>query len=108
MKQGRQLIVLLLCAFTLQAQGAFKQDEEAFAKRQNVLDHQCEAARNEKLQPIREASFRECMTKTRGSNAEKDCRRKTGGENGNRIGGSPRFYDLPACVEAFEHRRKRP
>lgn len=47
------------------------------------------------------------MNAKRGADTEADCRRKTAGENGNRVGGTPRFYDLPACVEAFEHKRQR-
>lgn len=108
MKHGRQLTVLLLCVLSLQAHAAFKKDEEAFVKRQEQLNRQCQAARDEKLAPIREAAFRECLTKTRNSRAETECRRRTAGENGNRAGGTPRFYDLPACIEAFEHKRQRP
>jgi hypothetical protein len=107
MKQGR-FTVLLLCILTAQAQGALKKEEEAFARRQAELDRHCEAARAEKLAPLREAAFQECMSAKRSSRSEAECRRKTGGENGNRVGGAPRFYDLPACVEAFEHKRQRP
>jgi len=71
------------------------------------LEQRCEAARSEKLAPLREAAFQQCMNAKRGADTEADCRRKTAGENGNRVGGTPRFYDLPACVEAFEHKRQR-
>ncbi|QUE76283.1 hypothetical protein [Stutzerimonas stutzeri] len=104
--QGR-LTVLLLCMLAFQAHGAFKKDDEAFALRQAELEPRCEAARSEKLAPLREAAFQQCMNAKRGADTEADCRRKTAGENGNRVGGTPRFYDLPACVEAFEHKRQR-
>lgn len=106
--EAGKFTVLLLCVLTVQAQGAFKKEEEAFARRQSELDRQCEAARAEKLAPLREAAFQDCMNAKRSSRSEAECRRKTAGENGNRVGGTPRFYDLPACVEAFEHKRQRP
>lgn len=57
MKQGK-FTALLLCVLTVQAQGAFKKEEEAFARRQGELDRQCEAARAEKLAPLRERLFK--------------------------------------------------
>ena len=107
MKQGT-CALWLCCVLATQAQGAFKKDQEAFALRQAELDHQCEAARDEKLAPMREAAFQECMSAKRSTRSEADCRRITAGENSNRLGGAPRFYDLPACVEAFEHQRRNP
>ncbi|WP_217477559.1 hypothetical protein [Stutzerimonas stutzeri] len=105
--QGR-LSVLLLCLLAAHTHAAFKKDEEAFALRQAELERRCEAARSEKLAPLREAAFQQCMSAKRGADSAADCHRKTAGENGNRVGGTPRFYDLPACVEAFEHKRQRP
>ncbi|MBK3882403.1 hypothetical protein GFK97_16910 [Pseudomonas stutzeri] len=106
MKQGL-LATVLLAVLATQAQAGFQKDREAFDRRQAELDQRCESAREAKLAPLREAAFQDCMRTTRNSRAETECRRKTAGENGNRAGGAPRFYDLPACVEAFEHKRQR-
>ncbi|MGK9066144.1 hypothetical protein [Stutzerimonas chloritidismutans] len=107
MTQGR-LVVVLLGLLATQAQAGFQKDRDAFDTRQAELDQRCEAAREVKLAPLREAAFEDCMRSTRNSRADTECQRKTVGENGNRAGGTPRFYDLPACVEAFEHKRQRP
>lgn len=110
MKQG-WVTVFMMCALVGPAHGAYNADKKAFAFRQDELDRQCEAARAEKLAPLREATFQECMNatrSTRSTRSEAECRRKTMGENGNRVGGAPRFYDLPACVKAFKHKSKRP
>jgi hypothetical protein len=48
------------------------------------------------------------MTAKRSTNTAEDCRRKSADVNGNRLGGSPRFYDLPACEAAFKHRKSHP
>jgi hypothetical protein len=69
---------------------------------QAELDRRCEAARQLKLGPIREELFAECLEKKQGD--ETFCRRNADGYNGNRIGGSPRFYELPECQAAFENR----
>ena len=70
--QGR-LTVLLLCMLAFQAHGAFKKDDEAFALRQAELEQRCEAARSEKLAPLREAAFQQCMNAKRGADTEADC-----------------------------------
>ena len=72
---------------------------------QAELDRRCEAARQLKLAPIREEIFAECLEKKQGD--ETFCRRNADGYNGNRIGGSPRFYELPECQAAFENRNRR-
>lgn len=87
---------------------AFQADREKIENKQIELDHACEAARLVKLKPIREQAFNECMNSKRSTNTAEECTRKTSGINANRQGGSPMFYDLPQCVEAFKHRKANP
>lgn len=74
------------------------------AERQAELDRRCEAARDEKLAPIRAEIYAECIEGRKGDEAY--CRRYADGYNGERIGGSPRFYELPECEEAFRFRNR--
>lgn len=74
------------------------------AERQAELDQRCEAARDEKLAPIRAEIYAECLDGRKGDEAY--CRRYADGYNGERIGGSPRFYELPECEEAFRFRNR--
>lgn len=78
--------------------------EDDGAKRQAELDAACEAARDEKLAPIREDIYTECRRDRKGDEAY--CRRYANGYNGERIGGAPRFYELPECQAAFEFRNR--
>ena len=87
---------------------AFQADREKIERKQAELDQACETARLVKLKPIREQAFNECMSSKRSTDTAEDCRRKTSDINANRSGGSPKFYDLPACVDAFKHRKANP
>jgi len=87
---------------------AFQADQKKIERKQAELDQACESARLVKLEPIREQAFNECINSKRSTDTPEDCRRKTSGINANRQGGSPKFYDLPACVEAFKHRKENP
>jgi len=91
-------LVLMLLAAT----GAVADTGDA--DRQAELDRRCEAARDEKLAPIREEIYRECRADRKGDEAY--CRRYANGYNGERIGGAPRFYELPECEEAFRFRNR--
>ena len=82
--------------------GDAKQTEDEL---QAELDRRCEKARELKLAPIRGDIFAECLEKKQGDEAF--CQRHADGYNGNRIGGSPRFYELPECQAAFKHRNRR-
>lgn len=80
--------------------GADDEREEEQAR----LDQACEAAREEKLIPEREALVRECVANNERPD-EASCKRfyaDYGNQSGNR---APLYMDLPACVEAFEYRR---
>lgn len=87
---------------------AFQADREKVERKQAELDQACESARLVELQPLREQAYNECLTAKRSTDSPEDCRRKSSKMNANRPGGSPRFYDLPACVEAFKHRKENP
>ncbi|MBN8279407.1 MAG: hypothetical protein J0M16_02235 [Gammaproteobacteria bacterium] len=95
---SRPVTALLLA---LLATGAVAGDD---ADRQAELDRRCEAARDEALAPIRADIYKECLADKRGDDAY--CRRYADGYNGERIGGSPRFYELPECQAAFEFRNR--
>ncbi|HLD66514.1 MAG TPA: hypothetical protein VJA19_10750 [Pseudomonas sp.] len=107
MKTSSLLFIAALFACTNQAL-AFESEQNRVDRTQAELDQRCEAAREIKLKPIRAQAFVECMSSKRGTDTEADCKRKTSGYNGNRQGGTPRFYDLPACEEAFKYRRSHP
>jgi uncharacterized protein YgiB involved in biofilm formation len=100
------LLAALLCVAPLA--GAFEKEKERISRKQAELDQACESAREVKLQPLRAQAFDECMTAKRSTNTAEDCTRKSEDVNGNRLGGSPRFYDLPACEAAFKHRKSHP
>ena len=69
------------------------------------LDAACEAAREEKLAPLRAGFIDECVEKKQRPDRAA-CERfyaDYGNQSGNR---APLFYDLPECVKAFEYRRR--
>ena len=72
------------------------------AGKQAELDRRCEAARAEMLAPVREEIYTTCIDGRKGD--EVYCRRYADGYNGERIGRSPRFYELPECEAAFKFR----
>lgn len=96
----RRLPATLLILLALSAVAADQTD----AERQAELDRRCEAARDAKLAPIRAEIYAECLDDRKGDQAY--CRRYADGYNGERIGGSPRFYELPECEEAFRFRNR--
>jgi hypothetical protein len=96
----RRLANLLLILLAATAGAA----DEGDAERQAELDRRCEAARDEKLAPLRAEIYEDCLEDRKGDDAY--CRRYADGYNGERIGGSPRFYELPECEEAFRFRSR--
>ena len=100
---------LLLALFTIGAQAAtFEKDKKAFFARQEQLDKRCEAARQVLLDREKGNIFNECINAKRGTATVETCKRRAERFNANRIGGSPRHYELPECVKAFNHRRIKP
>lgn len=72
--------------------------------RQAQLDAACEAARERRLAPERARFVEECVER-RQREDRAACERfysDYGAQSGNR---APLYYDLPECVQAFEHRR---
>jgi hypothetical protein len=100
----RRLPAALGLAVLLVAGTAASADKDDAAT-QAELDRRCEAARDKALAPIREDIYKECLQKKRGD--EGFCRRDADGYNGDRIGGAPRFYELPECQKAFEFRNRK-
>jgi hypothetical protein len=91
----RRVIALtfMVAGFATPAQ-AFESEREIQEARQAELDFKCEAAREEKLMPERLMIMDECLTAKYSTNTEEDCRRIASTYNGNRINGSPRYYDF--------------
>ena len=100
----RRLLPLLLILLAGMASGAASATDQSNADQQAELDRRCEAARDVKLAPIRADIYTECLEKKQGD--EPYCRRYADGYNGSRIGGSPRFYELPECEAAFKFRNR--
>lgn len=72
---------------------------------QAELDAACEAARQAALAPKRAEIYQECIDKFKKDAAV--CEEEAAGYNGNRVGRSPLFYDLPECEAAFENRKNK-
>jgi hypothetical protein len=84
-----------------QACAAPDSDDER-RKTQAVLDFACEVARAQALAPTRRKIFSECMKKR---NDREYCYRDAIAFDGIRQGGIAPYYDLPACVRAFEYKK---
>ncbi len=101
----RSLCLLLLLTAAGVSMTAVADNSER-AARQAELDAACEAAREEKLAPMRKALVQECVDRKEfDSRAEcetfySDFGARTGGRGAGR---APLFYDLPPCVEAFNY-----
>lgn len=103
----RLLLLTALLATTANA-ATFEADKQATLKRQAELDQACENARTVKLEPLRQKIYNECMNADRSTEQPADCKRQAAGYNGNRYEAGPLFYDLPACVTAFEFQKANP
>jgi hypothetical protein len=90
------LLVLMSSICNAVAAGDQAQSEQA------ALDADCEAARQTALAPKRSEIYQECVDKFKKS--AEFCEQDAAGYNGNRVNGSPLFYDLPECEAAFEYR----
>ena len=74
--------------------------DESRAAKQAQLDAACEAARQERLAPIRQKYVDECVA-GKELPSRQECERFYT-DYGERTGRkAPLFYDLPECVEAF-------
>ena len=108
MLSARLFLLTALLATTTASAAMLEADKQATLKRQAELDQACEAARTVKLAPIRQQLFNECMSSKKTANTGQECKRQSADYNGNRLGAGPLFYDLPACVTAFEYKKANP
>jgi hypothetical protein len=95
----------LFCLMTL----ALAAGSPAFSQEASLeeLRQRCEAAREQRIAPLREAAIEECASRHRSSRTRADCERiyvGFGEGRGTVDGGSrpPMFMDLPECVEYLE------
>ncbi len=65
------------------------------------LDAACEVARLEKLVPLRKQYSEDCVAK--GERPDQESCERYYADYGNGAGNRRLFYDLPACVTAFEY-----
>lgn len=78
--------------------------EQKFDADQAVYDQRCEAARLVILEPVRAKAFEECMSDHTITRTEEQCHNRAQAYDGQNTKYGLRFYDLPACREAFDHR----
>lgn len=98
MRAIRLSMVLVTLSFPMMAQ-ASETEREAI---QAELDAACEAARDQKLVPLREKMVDVCLEEQEFESQE-ECEDYYA-NYGERAGGrNALFYDLPACVKAFEY-----
>ncbi len=74
------------------------------ASTQQSLDAQCEAARELKLAPERANYIEECV-REKIKDSRKECERFYSDYGAQSGPTPPLYYDLPACVKAFEFRQ---
>ena len=98
MQMLRNTLLILLVLTPVVCSGSDDQGKQA------ELDAACESARQLALGPKRSDIYQECVDKFKKSAAV--CEKDADSYNGNRVGGSPLFYDLPECEAAFEYRNK--
>jgi len=77
------------------------QAKESREDKQASLDAACEVERQKKITPMRKSVIEDCVANKELSDRQ-ECERFYA-DYGERMGGrAPLFYDLPACVTAFE------
>jgi hypothetical protein len=90
--------LVILMSFTANVTAA----DNDRAVEQQRLDAACEAARQKKLAPVRQAEIKKCMTEQKKDRETCDKEFSHYGErSGNR---PPLFYDLPECKQATDFR----
>lgn len=82
---------------------ATSEKENERIKIEAELDFACEKARAVELAPLRRNIFAECMKERNDKNF---CFNDAASYDGVRQGSTPRFYDLPECVKAFEYKKQ--
>jgi len=77
-------------------------------KRLDELDRACEAAREQRLAPLRAERIERCVTVEKRTREQCEADYANWGNTQRTAGGRARsglFYDLPECVAAFEARQ---
>ena len=105
MREALLTAAVMLLGLSGAAASAAETEEDLRQARQAELDRACETARQVALAPRRQEIYEECINRS-GKEADA-CRSEANAYNGNRIGATPLFYDLPECVEAFEYRKSK-
>jgi hypothetical protein len=103
MKHITSLVILALLAGPALAQ------TEAEMKRLDELDRVCEAAREQRLAPLRAERIERCVTLEKRSREQCAAEYARWGDTQPLAGGRARaglFYDLPECVAAAEARQR--
>lgn len=103
MKRAASLIALALLAAPALAQ------TEPEMKRLDDLDRVCEAAREQRLAPLRAERVERCVTIEKRSREQCTAEYANWGNTQPLAGGRARsglFYDLPECVAAAEARQR--
>ena len=95
------MVAIAIFSISVSADTTAATDEER-AARQAKLDRACEAAREEKLAPIRKGFVEECVREEQFETRE-ECEAYYADYGAATGGRAPLFYDLPPCVEAFEY-----
>ena len=100
MKDLQVLLSILFIALLINPALAKESREEKQAR----LDAACEAARQEKIAPLRQQAIEDCVTNKEMPN-RKECERFYA-PYGERTGRKAAlFYDLPECETAFEYQQ---
>lgn len=74
------------------------------------LDQRCEAARQKKIAPLKQAEIEKCKSQPRNDPAWCERHNADFGEGGRNVNGTmrPRMFDnLPECVDALQERNRR-
>lgn len=99
MSSNRYRTAFLALALGLTAATVSADEREV---RQAELDKACEAARQERLEPLRKKFVEECVRQQERDSRE-ECEAFYADYGAATGGRAPLFYDLPPCVEAFEY-----
>ena len=99
----QKLALIVIIALACSTANAKRLNDKERAVHQAGLDQVCEKARAKKLYPLRLEIYNECLDKGKDKTV---CDLQAGDYNGDQVGRTSKFYDLPECVEAFEFRKQ--
>ncbi len=100
-KHAVSILVVVLASYSVHANEKLTEDE--VRHKLDDLNAACEAARENKLAPLRAQHVEECVS---GQSKERGYCERFYADYGRRSGKrAPLFLDLPECVEAFEFQK---